>query len=387
MATLSTTEIADLQEAMRRIQRVLDAVPSSAPAPAPTPAPPPAPPAAALSAADFGAKGDNATDNTAALQAAFAAGKAQKKLVFIPAGTYRHSGRITIDAVSVEGSGDGSRLIATTPANGAVRLVGDRASLAKVRLSSVATARLTNPDSAAVFIEGATNFTVASILVDSAGSAGIFMFGAHGGWAHHNRVTGTLADSIHVTYGTTDVVVEYNTVTNSGDDGIAVVSYGNEQICRNITVQFNTVENNKWGRNASVVGGDTIKILRNKLRGNLANLAAVYLGGETAFKSWGAKNVTVEGNEIDINGGAPSYHGAVMIFNDTANPSTGIVVRNNNITSRNSAAVQALGSSVDDVLVEGNNVGGKIAFGDGAALVQRGNITVPTNYVGPLPTP
>lgn len=86
-----------------------------------------------LSVKDFGAKGDNATDDTAAITSALAAAKLAGARLIFPAGIYLHSGLSATDLrfVTIEGVARGSfgsagaagvRLVCTTAGNDHIRL-------------------------------------------------------------------------------------------------------------------------------------------------------------------------------------------------------------------------------------------------------------------------
>lgn len=63
-----------------------------------------------------------------------------------------------------------------------------------------------------------------------------------------NTVQATLADGIHTTHGSTNVLVRGNTVKDTGDDLIAVVSYqADGSLSANVLIDGNTVSGNYWG--------------------------------------------------------------------------------------------------------------------------------------------
>ena len=70
-----------------------------------------------------------------------------------------------------------------------------------------------------------TGVQVLGVTIQGGASAGIFVFGGSSVAIVGNTVEATLADGIHTTYGSTNVLVRGNTVKNTGDDLIAVVSY------------------------------------------------------------------------------------------------------------------------------------------------------------------
>jgi parallel beta-helix repeat protein len=133
-----------------------------------------------------------------------------------------------------------------------------------------------------------------------------------------NTVTRTLADGIHVTAGSKNGRIINNTVRETGDDMIAVVSYlgaGNpvadnasrvlanwnarvqSALVRNVLIAGNKLSGQYWGRGISVVGGQSVTIARNTLN-NIPHAAGILIAREAGYQTFGVQNVLVEGNLI-----------------------------------------------------------------------------------------
>jgi hypothetical protein len=130
-----------------------------------------------------------------------------------------------------------------------------------------------------------------------------------------------------VTGGSQRGPVVSNTVRETGDDMIAVVSYVNDapaplsasaaaaslsslrdrNLTRDILIADNDVAGQYWGRGISVVGGEDIAILRNTIDAT-THAAGVYLAREQAYGTFGVRNVRVEDNRITrVQTTAPAY--------------------------------------------------------------------------------
>jgi parallel beta-helix repeat protein len=101
-----------------------------------------------------------------------------------------------------------------------------------------------------------------------------------------NRVRNTYKDSIHFAQSSSNNLIEKNTIRNSGDDNVALVSYNNASMANN-TVQYNLGECGWWGRGFTNIGGDG-----NILRFNVA-VDCTKSGVTTMVEDFGG-NVTAE---------------------------------------------------------------------------------------------
>lgn len=343
--------------------------PSPAPAPPPDPAPPPPPPPPApppppptpvaacgleelpakpggtVDVRSFGAQPDDGRDDTAAIQAALDSLPPGGWLLF-PPGVYEHGARLTVRTPGVVLWSEGATLHATNPADQAIMLAADGASIYNFTLTAVTAARLDAPwqSRIAVFdrvdrgthlrgnvirgnqvINGGAPGTPAA---NSASSAGIFVYRADDFLVAENEVRRSLSDGIHVTAGSRNGRVLANTVRETGDDMIGMVSYlssGNwidddaqraaaavagqrdMELVRNVLVAYNDVSGSYWGRGISVVGGADITIRDNRIA-QTTTAAGVLLAREASYVTWGVNNVVVQDNVVaQVQTTAPAY--------------------------------------------------------------------------------
>jgi parallel beta-helix repeat protein len=242
--------------------------PSPAPAPVPTPAPAPAPsqasgqPSNSINVLDYGVRGDGNTDNTGALQNAFNNARSLGKSVWIPAGTYKHSGIITLNGISVTGAGTSTALHATNQTNSAVVLTGNGASLSNVFTAVSAGTRSSQPYDCAVLIINASNATISNISVQGASANGIRIDNSSNCKVYQSIVNGSNADGIALVNGATNNLVQRCQVSNASDDSFSSDSYPNER--QNSGNTFDSCyagANYKQGRSYALMGSakETIK--------------------------------------------------------------------------------------------------------------------------------
>jgi hypothetical protein len=308
-----------------------------------------------ISITDFGAKGDGRTDNTAAIQRAFDEAAKTGATVFIPEGVFNHSGVLRARGIDIEGVGDASHLRATTPTASAIHLTGDGPSIQDVMISVVGvTKRINGYDNGGITLIGATNFRVEDVTIDSPAATGILLHAARDGVVKDNTVRNTGADSIHMVDESRNLVIENNHIIRSGDDGISVVSYGKHGgPVTDIVVRNNLVEDNKWARGLSVVGGERIQLLDNTVK-SPADHAGIYIAQEDSYDTLGVRDVTVSGNRLIDAGGTKTGHGAITVYSAGTRGIEGVRFEDNWIEQSRKHGVTINGSKVNGIALDAN---------------------------------
>jgi parallel beta-helix repeat protein len=358
--------------------------PFGAPSPTDTPATPPAPgastpapgdsaaastgsctalpplptrPAVVKNVADFGAVPNDSVDDTDAIQRALDSLQPGDWLVF-PPGRYLHSKSLHMRVANTVMWGEGATLHATNPDDLAVWVEASGASVYKFTLTAVTNTRKSTPWESRIAVFGGSNprrllsgnvirgnkvvqsGDPGTPLANSSSSAGIFIYHATNFLVAENLVSRSLADGIHMTAGSSNGRVLNNTVKETGDDMIAVVSYIGaastaastvaasfdarkaSDLNHHITIANNNVSGQYWGRGITVVGGENVMIDHNTI--SRPSGAAVYLARETSYLTFGVRNVTVRSNKItDVSTLPPDYtvravghsgHGGIEIY-------------------------------------------------------------------------
>jgi hypothetical protein len=294
---------------------------------------------------DFGAVGDGRTDNTRAVQRAFDYAKANGAAVFIPAGTFNHSGTLVGDGITVFGTGDSSLLKATRYGQEALILRGTGGAVSNIHLSGMDGARGSGVNAVGIFVDGAQQFSIENVHLDHGSDAGIFAMRAGYGHIANNLIENTKSDSIHMTAGSHDIVVEQNRVLHSGDDGIAVVSYQGNGKVSHITIRHNDVRYNNWGRGISTVGGSYVLIERNNIVGGTADRAGIYIAAESEYMTESVHKIRVTRNTLMDAGGSGSGHGAITAYNSRVDlVNDDIIVTDNDIYNPRGVGIKVVGT-------------------------------------------
>ncbi|WP_175873896.1 right-handed parallel beta-helix repeat-containing protein [Burkholderia sp. BCC0397] len=288
------------------------------------------------------------SDQTDALQAALNALQPGQTLILAP-GRYTVSRSLSVAGSNVVVSGYGATLVATNPADQTIVMRGAGSTLVGVTLIGTGTTRLTTPESTKVEVTG-TDVQVLGVTIHGGASAGIFVFGGSNVAVVGNAVRDTLADGIHTTYGSTNVLVQNNTVTGTGDDLIAVVSYlGDGRLSSNVLIDHNAVSGNDWGRGISVVGGQAVTISNNTVDG-VQKAAGILVAQEDSWHTYGSSNVVIDNNVVtniqnaNVNNGLqPTQQGAIELDTWSGSVSTVKVMRNR-VSGSAYAGFRALGN-------------------------------------------
>ncbi len=303
------------------------------------------PPQGSLDVRAFGVLGDGQQDNTVAIQRALDALKAGQWLVF-PAGRYRHALRLVVAREGVTLSGYGATLHASNPADQAILIQASGVCVQGFTLTAATDRRRDAPweSRIAIWRDGAglpplTDVQVrdnriiesgppGTALANSSSSAAIFVHRVHRFLVAGNEVRRSLSDGIHITGGARHGRVLYNTVRESGDDMVAVVSYlvqGDAQddpperiaselqqrrereLVQDVLIADNDVAGQYWGRGISVVGGEQVTIARNRIDAT-THAAGIYIAREQGWGSFGVRQVLVAGNHISrVQTSKPAY--------------------------------------------------------------------------------
>jgi parallel beta-helix repeat protein len=321
----------------------------------------PTPPTGAIDIRSTGARCDGSFDNSTAIASAIATAKSRRVAVFVPAGTCAYGDVIRLDGVKLVGAGDTSVLHALNPQRMAIFMYGSGSEVSHLKLGGrKATTRQPNYEGTRITLFGATNFLIDKVTIDGATGAGIHTARAtNNGRITNNVIKNTLADSIHMTDKASYITLENNRIENSGDDGIAVVSYRRDGgLVHHITARNNVILNNKGGRSMSVVGGSHVLYENNRLESNLAQAACLYFAQEASYSTYAAHDVTARYNTLKTCGGSATGHGAVHVYSGGEETNTNITLTRNDVVQNGQQGIRVITSWNSGVRVDSNRVQG-----------------------------
>jgi parallel beta-helix repeat protein len=351
----------------------------------------PADKAACVAITRYGARSDGA-DATRVIQRAIDAAKTvAARCVYVPAGTFGISKIIVRSGVKIIGDGDASVLYAPDPANRQVKLTGAGTGLYSLKIYTVGKRR-TDDDEGVWIEEDATEFVIDDVTIDGGNGPGIITYGGSWGRITNNRVYNTRSDAIHMSGGAHHVYIAGNTVRNSGDDMIAVVTYAYHPInTYEILIENNDVADQPWGRGIAVVGGENVTIRDNRI--SRSSDAGIYIAAESSWATRGVNNVVVRGNRIDECPHAHAEHGqaSILVYSDNKFRIENVLLDGNAITDTPTEAIRVEPRHTSNIVCRGNSEDGEDMApencGGDAALVSGATVTGALLGGEPVPLP
>jgi hypothetical protein len=336
-----------------------------------------------LQVADFGAVGDGIKDDTAAIQAAITqASKEGSGRIYLPKGVYKLTDSLYIrgDHITLEGSGWETELRMLVHPQRVITIMDAKESVVRnLQVSLGVTGVNRNDQDEGIYITGSSDdFLIEQVLGNG---KGIMVRGdmIHG-VIRSNTIHDTLADGIHITNGADSIEILNNTLENTGDDAIAVVSYEiNQKLVHNIKIIGNHIKHSK-ARGIAHAGGNDVSIWRNTIEGTSSS--GILVDQDLHFHTLPSYNTSIKdniisnagsygvkrGNQFGIEISEGSFYVAVEnnivqdgVFRGMGIGAKNTIVRNNQVLHNAESGIQI---DADEVTVDGNRVerNGKYGF-------------------------
>lgn len=316
-----------------------------------------------------------ASDSITAIRDAISAAQlTSHKTVFVPAGDFAYGSAITASAVAIVGQGPTSILRSTNWTDRAIYLKGSSAMAKNLKLLTNGIVDRQGGDwYAGVTCNNAINFTCENLYIKPTGATGFGIVASAGpGTITRCTISGTLADSIHMTDEAHHITVTLNRIRNSGDDGIACVSYRSDGgNVKNIEAAYNYISDNAaWGRGMSVIGGNAINY-HNNLIENVQPYAGILIAQEASYASFGCISVSITYNTVINCGSLATGHSGIMLLCDNERTNSSVAVIRNYISQGNSQTglicygLQQYAYTLDSNRI--TSAGTSVALGPGSA--------------------
>ncbi len=293
-------------------------------------------PAGALSITLYGAVPDNGSDATSAITAAIAAGAAQNKPVWIPAGTFRITSKINVANVHVYGAGPWSSVIQGTGPRGGFFGTGSNVTLADFAIFGDVRVRDDNGSDGALDGNFGTGSLIQNLWIEHT-KVGLWAdSGTNGLYVVGTRIRDTFADGVNIhakDAGTSNVRVDQSMVRNTGDDGLAMFS---EAVgVTGSAYTFNTVQSPALANGIGIFGGAGNRAEDNVVADSVAAGSGITVGtrfnpvplsGTTSIR----RNTLLRTGSFEDNWN--SAIGALWIYADSAPIAAPIVVEDLTVT-------------------------------------------------------
>ncbi|MBV1851543.1 glycosyl hydrolase family 28-related protein [Catellatospora tritici] len=252
-------------------------------------APPATAPDGALNVVDFGADPTGKADSAAAITAALAEGKAKKRPVWLPPGTFQVNQHLIVDQVTLLGAGMWHSVLHGKD----VGLYGNYAPKPSegVTLSDFSIIGETGErdDNAQVNGVGGAlggGSKVQNLWIQHT-KVGMWLDGPFDGLTiSGNRIYDQTADGINLHRGVSNTVIEHNVIRNTGDDGIA--TWADEFPDHHNTIRFNTVLLPMLANGIAIYGGHDNTVSDNVVADTLVEGGGLHVAnrfGGTVFLS------------------------------------------------------------------------------------------------------
>lgn len=327
---------------------------------------------------DYGAKGDGVTNDTAAINAAFAAlVPGSPGRVYFPPGQYTHR-RIAVTGKSnfeVVGPGE---LVAQADIIETYLTFDNCTDFSVTGLRSRhanPTARRTATAARSFTFTNCTRFTVSKVHAHHCEGVGVMLLHCSYANIEGNQVYDTWADGIGLYGDTHHVTVTGNVIRETGDDGIAQVGVTAQGVQpHDNSITGNTV-NRSHARGIVVVGAYNTTVAGNTI--DVTRAGGLYVCSEPSRNTYGNSNVVISGNVVkDANTYEPTIEQAGIYVVGGTMSVDDITITNNRVINPRKEGIRLGGSATGTrrITLMGNSVKG--AGSNGIAIWSVEDLTM-----------
>jgi hypothetical protein len=260
---------------------------------------------------------DGVKDDTVALQNAFNGLKSYQALQ-LPAGTCITSKQLMLSIKSnvfVAGAGKDSTILqAKDPLHSSVIVyASSNVVLSGFQVYSPNTTgmkRTSDPNSKGFFVSKSSGVILDGVKARTPAGAGVLLYHVQDSKVLNSEVMGSLADAFHVTGGSQNVLMQFNSTQGAGDDCFASIGYADGS---NQNIQF--MDNVCADNNGSAVSFEgTVGGLAYRNRGTRTAAAGIRVASQSNWKTGAVSNIDFQDNVLTSVKTGYVDHGAIMVF-------------------------------------------------------------------------
>lgn len=280
-----------------------------------------------VTAAPYNAVGNGTADNTTAIQNAINDAKAQGKGVWIPAGTFKITGRLNVDNVQVRGAGMWHTKLLGANGKGGFWGQGGNVTVADMAIESDSLYRNDAADHPGFEGNFGTGSLIQNVWIEHMKVGFWISSGTNGLYIVNGRVRDTWADGVNFAGGVANSAMSHFNIRNTGDDAFAMWSNGSANV--NNTFRYNTAQLPCLANTFAIYGGQDNKLYDNIGSDTVTASAGIVISNRfnaTAF----AGTTQVKRNTLNRTGGwEPNWNtsfGGLWIYAEGAGISAPIVI-------------------------------------------------------------
>ncbi|MET0234083.1 MAG: carbohydrate-binding protein [Kibdelosporangium sp.] len=280
-------------------------------------------PAGALSITAYGAVPNNGSDATSAINAAIAAGTAQHKPVWIPAGTFRITSRINVANVRILGAGPWHSVIQGTAAKGGFYATGGTITIADLAIFGDVRVRDDNGSDAALDGDFGNGSSLHNLWIEHVKVGLWVVSGTNGLHATGLRIRNTYADGINLRGNVVNTRVEQSVLRNTGDDSLAM--WSDAAPVTNSVFTFNTVQTPAHASGIGIFGGAGNRAEDNLIADTVTSAAGITVGTRHSPVAFSGTTHIRRNTLLRTGSREPNWQsnlGALWIYADTADINT-----------------------------------------------------------------
>ncbi|MFR9722146.1 carbohydrate-binding protein [Streptomyces sp. MS19] len=273
-----------------------------------------------VSAVDLGVTPGDGGDDTATLNSALEQARSSGRGLWLPAGTYRVSGEIILNGVTLRGAGPWHTLLQGSDGHGTFTGRGGTSTVQDLAVDGGSTVRDDSGQRAMFEGDFGSGSTFQNVWVEHS-KVGIWTnAGTQGLLATGLRIRDTYADGVNLYSGTRGTEISHSSVRNTGDDALAMWSGG--QATRDSSFRHNTVQLPMLANGAAVYGGHANRVEHNLIADTVTAAAGIAISSRFDPVAFSGTTSVQHNTLLRAGGYEPNWNsefGALWIYADPGN--------------------------------------------------------------------